>query len=197
MLSSINIAWLAGLLEGEGSFYASKRSTTPVIFLGMTDRDVVARAHALLGAAATVSTIHQHKRLAHHGARKPMYRFEINGGAAASWMMTLYPFLGERRRARVQALLQRWRTAPFPSRLWTRCMRGHDFTISLARQRVRVCRECAALRRSTMSDKQRGVNRTYQRLWRRKWRAANLEKARENLRHWRRRRLAHALLVAI
>jgi hypothetical protein len=47
-LSKVDIAWLAGLLEGEGSFMRGKRKDAPGISLAMTDRDVVERAAKLL-----------------------------------------------------------------------------------------------------------------------------------------------------
>ncbi len=46
MIRNVDIAWLAGLVEGEGSFHMSTRSIA--IILTMTDRDVVERAATLL-----------------------------------------------------------------------------------------------------------------------------------------------------
>ena len=53
-MTEIEIAWLAGLLEGEGSFgltgYAAKKSKVfPTISLAMTDLDIIERAGALIG----------------------------------------------------------------------------------------------------------------------------------------------------
>ena len=47
MVKIIDIAWLAGLLEGEGCFRLDK-GKYPIIRLGMGDEDVVVRAASLM-----------------------------------------------------------------------------------------------------------------------------------------------------
>ena len=69
MIRNVDIAWLAELLEGEGSFVMSERSIAIVV--KMTDRDVVERAAALLGGR---STVYRHTkgrvlRYSRHGIR--------------------------------------------------------------------------------------------------------------------------------
>ena len=56
------VLYLAGLLEGEGSFQSSDRLLR--IALHMTDRDIVERASALLGRSGKIT-----KRDRHHQAR--------------------------------------------------------------------------------------------------------------------------------
>lgn len=93
-----NIAWAAGLLEGEGWFgYAN----TPQIVVSMTDRDVIARMGVLLQARPPYSY--------QRGRNKTVYRVGISGHKAVAWMMTLYSFLGERRREKVAGILRRWK----------------------------------------------------------------------------------------
>ena len=46
MRSTLDLAWLGGLLEGEGSFML--RNGSPVIALQTTDRDVLHRAASLM-----------------------------------------------------------------------------------------------------------------------------------------------------
>jgi hypothetical protein len=41
--------WVAGLLEGEGHFGLKGRILTPLVSLGMTDRDIVERYQRLVG----------------------------------------------------------------------------------------------------------------------------------------------------
>jgi hypothetical protein len=52
-ISDVDLHWLAGLLEGEGSFLAGPPSAprSPAIQFWMTDRDVVERAAAMLDSA--------------------------------------------------------------------------------------------------------------------------------------------------
>jgi hypothetical protein len=49
--SAVEIAWLAGLLEGEGSFMPGPPSNPrmPIVCLAMNDADVMARVGRLLG----------------------------------------------------------------------------------------------------------------------------------------------------
>lgn len=102
MIATIDIAWLAGLLEGEGSF---TWSYTPQIQLQMTDRDIVERAAKLLGVG-----------LRNPWMRKDGYQTVWScvpcGSTAISWMMTLFPLMGERRQAKIRELLTRWNKAP-------------------------------------------------------------------------------------
>lgn len=102
-LSTKDIAWLAGLLEGEGCF---RYRTTPMIQFAMTDKDVVGLAAGLLGA----KSVRFRKQQAAHW--KPQYEVSIHGQRAAEWMMTLYPLMGERRQAKIREILAAWRLAP-------------------------------------------------------------------------------------
>jgi len=103
-VSTKDIAWLAGLLEGEGCFRFDSKAHL-VIQLAMTDRDVVDRAAALLGGAVC----EKKPKAAHH---KMQYLVRVFGARAAGWMMTFWPFLGQRRRQKVEDCLSRWRMVP-------------------------------------------------------------------------------------
>ena len=58
MLSETDVAWLAGLLEGEGTFLLDNRSATryeestvppsPVLRISMTDQDIIDRVAKML-----------------------------------------------------------------------------------------------------------------------------------------------------
>ena len=100
-----NIAWLAGLLEGEA--YFCLQSGSPGIRLAMTDLDVVLRATELLGAH---SVNPQRQADTAKDSWKPMYRTSVHGAVAAGWMMTIYPFLGARRREKIREILADWRS---------------------------------------------------------------------------------------
>ena len=53
LMDEKELYWLAGLLEGEGSFMrgAPSRPNTPMVSLSMTDEDVVARVGRMLGVS--------------------------------------------------------------------------------------------------------------------------------------------------
>jgi hypothetical protein len=99
VIRSVEIAWLAGLLEGEGYFCMSARSL--LIVVNMTDRDIIERAAMLVrGHVYHFPTT---------GHRKPIWRAEISGRRAAGWMMAIYHLLGRRRREQVRQALFGWR----------------------------------------------------------------------------------------
>jgi len=101
VISTRDIAWTTGLLEGEGTFGMSGRSIT--ISVRMTDRDIIERAAEMLGG---YSWGPQAPRMPHH---KPQWRAQIKGPRAAAWMMTMYALLGVRRRSQVRRALDGWR----------------------------------------------------------------------------------------
>lgn len=99
MIRSVDIAWLTGLLEGEGIFGVSERSI--LIAVNMTDRDIIERAATSMGGH-----IYDLPIPARH---KPQWRAQVKGPRAAGWMMTMYAWLGARRREQVQRALSEWR----------------------------------------------------------------------------------------
>ena len=91
-----DLLWLAGLLEGEGTFDAHRRRY-PRVRLAMTDRDVVGRAASLMGAEI---------RLALHPApNKATWHTEISGERAACIMREILPFMGTRRSQKIADVL--------------------------------------------------------------------------------------------
>jgi len=138
MIRSIDLAWLAGLFEGEG--YIGIKRGRLVLVLSMTDKDVVQRAHTI----AHVGVMYERKQRTKTGKQVWMWtvtRIEHAAGLA----MTLYPLLGERRRQRIKEALASWKIAPLPRRLKTECIRGHPLSgdnlfIHEGRRRCRICR---------------------------------------------------------
>jgi hypothetical protein len=94
--SERDLYWIAGLLEGEGSFMKGPPSSPglPAIQMTMIDRDVVARAAEVLGCG--VITVRP--RRSHW---KESYSLRMKGSRAVEWMHALRPLLGERRRHQV------------------------------------------------------------------------------------------------
>lgn len=95
-----DLIWLAGLLEGEGTFDL-QRGRYPRIRLGMTDRDVVGRAATLMGTRVRLSL--------RKAPYKPTWHAEIQGTKAAALMERLLPHMGARRSATIAAILADYR----------------------------------------------------------------------------------------
>jgi len=89
--------WLAGLLEGEGSFLAGppSRPHLPLVALSMTDEDVVAKVAKLTGYSYCRSDRGKEK------GWKPAYIMSIKGNNAVLLMNMLRPFMGDRRRRQI------------------------------------------------------------------------------------------------
>lgn len=96
-LDSSELYWLAGILEGEGTFGAPPPSSpgSPFMRVAMTDSDVVERVARLWGRAVCVDD----KRPAPH--LKAVFITTIKGAAAVEWMRCLYLLFGARRRLQI------------------------------------------------------------------------------------------------
>lgn len=99
-----NYAWLAGLLEGEGSFKKGCPSAPgkPVVTVSMTDRDVIQRVADMLGVR---SFREQHWA---NPKWKTAYTLQISGRRAVDLMIRLRPMMGARRRAQIDAAVACW-----------------------------------------------------------------------------------------
>lgn len=125
-----DIAWLAGLLEGEGWF--TIQGGSPTIGLNMTDEDIVARAARLVGA-----TNMGIKPNSPNGNNiKTQYKWTIGGTKAVQWGLTIYSFMGQRRRARIRELMAVWRHSRAYRRL---VVCGHEGRKHFGKG---MCRQC-------------------------------------------------------
>ena len=100
------LSWLAGLLEGEGTFSLTcdaKLRCYPVVSITMCDAAVVFRAAHVLGAASVSM------REPERSAWRPTYVAKVGGAHAAKWMRTLRAVMGERRRAALDLALDSYR----------------------------------------------------------------------------------------
>lgn len=107
--SEVELAWLAGLLEGEGSFLmyrchvGGREYRYPKISVNMTDRDVIEHAARLLGGNKMYPLPPSKEP-----NRKPAFRAHVSGWKAAELMRQAYPLLGHRRRARIDEILSEY-----------------------------------------------------------------------------------------
>ena len=140
-----DIAWLAGLIEGEGSFGFKKGC--PRIEIQMTDADVVSRAASVLGVKPRAPWIRK-------DGYKPVWACCAFGSRAIGWMMTLLPLLGERRRARIAEIVSLWRNAPnIP-----KAQKGEHYMASCHPDRPRRGRGlCSSCYMSAWRKQKRGV----------------------------------------
>jgi hypothetical protein len=178
MTSVIDIAWLAGIIEGEGCICIRPagrtkhhHSATIGLTITMTDRDVIERVARLLGCMARPA----------RGAterHKMTFRADVWGRKAAAWLMMTYALLGERRRAKAREALAVWKLSPIHNRDKEFCKRGHRLTpdnllaIRTSARTDRVCKTCARERmrefRKNMTEEQHATLKGNERRWRMK-----------------------------
>jgi hypothetical protein len=101
-MEETDLAWLTGLLEGEGSFLKAPPSAPncPRISLEMTDQDVVERAALLMRGTVAKRTNLKSSRW------KPTYRIILKGARAVLLMRILYPGMSVRRRIQIDTALE-------------------------------------------------------------------------------------------
>jgi hypothetical protein len=111
-LSLPELHWLAGLLEGEGSFMTGPPSSPglPVIAVNMTDRDVMVRVGRIFGRKV-------HPVRPRNVRWRTSYLVRVNGRSAVCWMTLLRPLMGSRRQAQIDRALASY--APRPLALLT------------------------------------------------------------------------------
>lgn len=98
--SDIDIAWAAGLIEGEGCF--TKHTGHPYLLLDMTDKDVIEKLYSIF-PNGTIRGPYNHKNKPHH---KPRWRFDAFGTKCITIMKAVYPYMCERRKQKIESLLQ-------------------------------------------------------------------------------------------
>jgi len=100
----LDIAWLAGLLEGEGCFHVSSPTTGRpgiLVYLQMRDYDVVLRAQQLMGAGK----IGHRKRSLHNPKHNDTFQISVHGRKAEPVMRDVLPYMGERKAAQISGIL--------------------------------------------------------------------------------------------
>lgn len=100
MANDIEIAWFAGLMEGEGGFHLSNGKAAPEyprISLAMLDKDIVDRAAVFLHSNVTTYATPKGDKL--------MYRCSSAKPEIIKPLLeSIYPYLGERRKVQVDTM---------------------------------------------------------------------------------------------
>lgn len=106
-LSKKDKYWLAGLLEGEGTFMEGPPSDprAPVVQVSMTDEDVMERVATLLGYVCINPPLR-------NLAFKPIYIVRLRGKRAVELMQLLKLLMGKRRQEQIQRALACYKPKP-------------------------------------------------------------------------------------
>lgn len=135
--STVALSWIAGFLEGEGSFVGCESGGQITVSAVQLQREPLDRVQIALGGTIR-PYVNKRGTL--------VYRWTINGSHAIGVAFTLYTFMSPRRREQIRKMVAIWKGRPGKNnRLKTRCPRGHEYTpenIYLMSGRRRACRQC-------------------------------------------------------
>ena len=108
MLTSQQIHWVAGIVEGEGclGIRPSGRTFSPRLEVKMADEDVIAKLAYILGRRYAYCNEWAVKNT----NRQKQYKVAVTGPSAIGWALTLYPLMGLRRRKKIREVVSYWRT---------------------------------------------------------------------------------------
>jgi hypothetical protein len=113
-----NLAWMAGVFEGEGYVQGRPRSYvradgrpfTTVGFrcaISMIDEDVIRTFHELAGVG-TCNGPRQSPSMKH----RPLWDYRAHGADAYALAVAMWPWLKQRRRDQLQTAILAWRASP-------------------------------------------------------------------------------------
>ena len=146
-----NIAWAAGLFEGEGSI--SIKRQTAQLSLGMTDEDVVRRFYSIIGIGKIYGPYRDKRKLTH----KQMWIWTIGGARQCQAVLAaLWNHLGKRRKHKAEEAIIRCSTWSHP-RDRIKCKLGHLYTEenSYEWNGHRQCKLCMSLAQAKHAAKRR------------------------------------------
>lgn len=114
--SEVELAWLAGIWEGEGCWeykkarvrsYPNGKTYTHKpemrMSIQMSDEDVVNRVAKIMDSRSVTFTHVPSKKAK---GWKPLYTFSIRGKAAVLWTNLMKPYLGERRTEKIEMIYE-------------------------------------------------------------------------------------------
>lgn len=103
-MKKTDLYWLAGLLEGEGSFQSPPPSdpNSPRVCLHMTDKDVVEKAQNLINAG------HIYFEEARQENWSDSWKLTVKGKPAVKLMMKVKPLMGERRTKQIEDAVEEY-----------------------------------------------------------------------------------------
>jgi hypothetical protein len=124
------LAWFAGLFEGEGNIAIAKNGGTRLT-IRMTDRDIIERVAELFPVQSIQVVVPKPAR-AGYSQPKTQYAWRVSDPARVREILQLIlPWLGQRRSAAAREVLAHLATRPGIGgyqRLKTHCAAGHEYT---------------------------------------------------------------------
>jgi hypothetical protein len=110
-LSQIEVGWLAGLFEGEGTFFMSRNIVnkkvypSPRVVISMTDRDVIEKVSQLVGTKVCSAK-------PYGVSKKYTYKVHLVGKKAITFMEAILPLMGKRRSEKILSIISQCQVLP-------------------------------------------------------------------------------------
>jgi hypothetical protein len=147
-LTDTQIAWFAGLFEGEGSLHIEKNGNTK-LSLSSTDPDIIEKCKELFPKCQNVKPQQPKPVRDSYNIPKIKYTWRVSHPDEVRRIINLIlPWLGQRRTAKALQLLAHLDARPLEhyQRRKTHCPKGHEYspenTIYKGERKYRVCVEC-------------------------------------------------------
>jgi hypothetical protein len=121
VISSRDIAWVAGFLEGEGCFSSNPNRRRLRITANQVDYEPLTRLLAVCGG----SVIYRHRATV--PGEGHIYIWEVGANRAAGIMLTIYSLMSRRRQGQIRKALEPWMALKVQNRYKTHCKHGHEF----------------------------------------------------------------------
>ena len=126
MIKTLDIAWAAGFIDGEGWFVNQRKM--PVIKVKQNSPELLYRLQSIFGGEVNPS--YEIKSGKYKG--KKFAQYYLGTERAAGAMMTLFPLMSIKRKEEIKKVLSIWKSQPLSShqsiRLSGTCAKGHDWT---------------------------------------------------------------------
>ena len=144
-LTNAEVAWCAGLFEGEGCITLG--GNCPRLQVNMTDKDVLDKFHALIGLGRLTGP---HGKGSKYPNAKPYWVWRCSGAEQPQAILTFFwGWLGARRKQRAKEVLSVCWNSPIALQVLNRektlCFRGHEFKVvrTTGRRYCPTCRNAA------------------------------------------------------
>src|SRR6266511_832320 len=135
MVTTRDLEWVAGFLEGEGCFTWNKRgkaSGTPHTSAAQVQKWPLTRIQRLLGGSLYYCDPPSRKP-----NQRPQWRWHLSG---IGLMMTVYPLMSPERQEKIRYIISQWKARPAQTGIKLTCPRGHayDYTKMVQGRLVRA-----------------------------------------------------------
>ena len=159
-----DLAWCAGLFEGEGCFTFRSKRGNPSAVIKMTDRDVLDRFATVIGFGR-ISSVRSTSSL----GKKQQWEWRVNSFMHVQALIAaLWPWLCSRRKARAQEVLSVSRALPSAGSMLAKrngvCAKGHEMNEGTTymnpnsgRRFCKVCRD-SYMKTYYRNNKEKWVN---------------------------------------